>query len=181
MKRGAAKKESERLYTVVDTTWGAGLIAWTPSGIAHVELPRGTFERIAARGSSAGTFARPTGFAADAARRMRDYFGGEPVDFDDLPLDLDAVAPFARKVYAVARSIARGKTETYGDVAARIGSPGASRAVGGALGRNPVPLVVPCHRVVGAGGRLGGFSATGGIALKRRMLALESGSALRSA
>ena len=176
MKRSAAKRESERLYTVVDTTWGAGLIAWTPLGLAHVELPRGTFERVAARGSNIGTFARPTGFAADAARRMRDYFGGEAVDLDDLPLDLDAVPPFARKVYAIARSIARGKTETYGDVATRIGSPGASRAVGGALGRNPIPLFVPCHRVIAAGGRVGGFSATGGVALKRRMLALESGS-----
>lgn len=176
MKRSAAKRVTDRLYTVVDTTWGAALIAWTPAGLSHLELPDGAFERVAARGSRAGTFARPTGFAADAAARMRDYFGGEAVDFDDLPLDLDAVAPFARKVYAVARSIARGKTETYGDIATRIGSPGASRAVGGALGRNPIPLLVPCHRVVAAGGRVGGFSASGGVSMKRRMLALETSS-----
>lgn len=172
--RNTAKRDSERLYTVVDTTWGAALLAWTPAGIARVELPGGSFEKVAAHGSTVGTFARPTGFAADAAKRIREYFAGEAIDLDDLPLDLDRVPPFAQKVYAAARAIPRGKTETYGDIAERVGSPRASRAVGGALGRNPVPLVVPCHRVVGAGGRVGGFSASGGIGLKRRMLALES-------
>lgn len=174
MKGSTAKRESERLYTVVDTTWGAALLAWTSAGLSRVELPGGTFEKVAARGSSTGTFTRPTGFAADAAKRIRDYFGGEAVELDDLPLDLAAVPPFALRVYAATRAIPRGQTLTYGDIAARLGSPGASRAVGGALGRNPVPLVVPCHRVVAAGGRLGGFSANGGTSLKRRMLALES-------
>lgn len=175
MKSNTAERESRRLYTVVDTTWGAALLAWTPAGIAKVELPGGSFERVAAHGA-AGTFARPTGFAADAARRMRAYFAGETVELDDLPLDLDGAPAFARKVYAAARAIPRGKTETYGDVATRVSSPGAARAVGGALGKNPIPLFVPCHRVVAANGRLGGFSASGGIALKRRMLSLESSS-----
>ena len=169
-----AKRESERLYTVIDTTWGATLLGWTPAGISHLVLPAGSFEKAAASAHDAGTFAaHPSGFAADAAKRIRAYFAGDAVELDDLPLDLAGVAPFAEKVYAAARAIPRGQTLTYGEVAARTGKPGASRAVGGALGKNPVPLIVPCHRVVAAGGRLGGFSATGGVATKRRMLALE--------
>lgn len=169
-----AKRESGRLYTVVDTTWGAALLGWTPSGISHFVLPAGTFEKVAASAHDAGTFAaHPSGFAADAAKRIRAYFAGEPVTLDDLPIDLGDTAPFAAKVYAAARAIPRGTTETYGEIAKRVGSPGASRAVGAALGRNPIPLLVPCHRVVAAGGRMGGFSASGGVAMKKRMLTLE--------
>ena len=79
----------------------------------------------------------------------------------------------ARRVYEVARTIPPGATLTYGEIAARLELPGAARDVGQALGRNPFPLVVPCHRVVAAGGRLGGFSARGGAATKRRLLAIE--------
>ena len=174
MKGNTARRESERLYTIVDTTWGAALLAWTEAGVVKVGLPEGgRFEHAAARGSDIGTYARPTGFAADAAKRIRRYFAGDAVDLDDLPLDLGDVPPFARRVYAAARSVPRGETRTYGDVAIAIGSEGAARAVGGALGRNPIPLIVPCHRIVGSGGRIGGFSAPGGVSTKRRMLDLE--------
>ena len=98
---------------------------------------------------------------------------GEPRDLADIPLDMSEVPPFHQRVYAVARAIPPGATFTYGEIAARIGEPGAARAVGQALGRNPFPPIVPCHRVLAAGGRTGGFSARGGVATKMRMLTIE--------
>jgi methylated-DNA-[protein]-cysteine S-methyltransferase len=86
---------------------------------------------------------------------------------------MEGVPEFHQRVYEVARTIPPGNTLSYGDIAARLGSPRAARAVGQALGRNPFAIVVPCHRVLGAGGKIGGFSAQGGIDTKRRMLALE--------
>ena len=86
---------------------------------------------------------------------------------------MERVPDFHRRVYQVARTIPPGKTLTYGDVARRLGDPGAAQAVGQALGRNPFAIIVPCHRVVAAGGRIGGFSANGGAATKRRILAIE--------
>ena len=88
---------------------------------------------------------------------------------------MEGVAGFHRRVYDAARAIPPGKTLAYGEIAERIGAPGAARAVGQALGRNPFPIVVPCHRVLAAGGKIGGFSAHGGTATKRRMLAIEAG------
>ena len=86
---------------------------------------------------------------------------------------MDGVPEFHRRVYEAARAIPPGNTLSYGDIAKRVGAPGAARAVGQALGRNPFPIVVPCHRVLAAGGKIGGFSAQGGVATKRRMLAIE--------
>jgi methylated-DNA-[protein]-cysteine S-methyltransferase len=100
---------------------------------------------------------------------------GEPSDLSAIALDMEGLAPFHRRVYEVARTIPPGKTLPYGEVAARAGAPGAARAVGQALGHNPFPIIVPCHRVVSAGGKIGGFSAHGGTATKRRMLAIEAG------
>jgi len=90
-----------------------------------------------------------------------------------VPLDLDGVPEFNRQVYAVARTIPPGATLCYGDIAARLGQPGAARAVGRAMGDNPCPIVIPCHRVLAADGSLHGFSSYGGIATKRRMLQIE--------
>src|SRR5439155_14045916 len=98
---------------------------------------------------------------------------GQADDLVDIPLDLDGIAPFHRKVYDVVRTIPPGETMSYGEVAAAVGSPGAARAVGQALGRNPFAIVVPCHRVLAAGGKTGGFSANGGVCTKLRMLAIE--------
>lgn len=98
---------------------------------------------------------------------------GEDADLSSAELDMAAVSDFERSVYAICRAIPRGKALTYGDVAYRLGDVSLSRAVGVALGRNPFPPIVPCHRVLGADGKMVGFSATGGIALKRRLLALE--------
>ena len=98
---------------------------------------------------------------------------GEAIDLSAVALDMDGVPPFERRVYEVARTIPAGATLAYGDIAARLGAPGEARAVGEALGQNPFPLVVPCHRVLAAGGKVGGFSANGGIATKLRLLSIE--------
>lgn len=112
--------------------------------------------------------------AGDALARLVDYMNGEPTRLDDLPVALDHLTPFQRRVAAACRAIPRGRTQTYGELAAAAGAPGAARAVGQVMASNRTPLVVPCHRVVAAGGGLGGFSAPQGLVLKRRLLAMEA-------
>ena len=107
------------------------------------------------------------------ANAIRALMTGADADLSSAELDMAAVSDFEQSVYAICRAIPRGKALTYGDVAYRLGDVSLSRAVGVALGRNPFPPIVPCHRVLGADGKMVGFSATGGIALKRRLLALE--------
>jgi methylated-DNA-[protein]-cysteine S-methyltransferase len=120
-------------------------------------------------------------FDADAfIERLAGYAAGRPDDFADVPLAEGDPNSFRCRVLAACRRIPRGKTMSYGELAARAGSPGAARAVGSAMATNCVPLVVPCHRVVGAAGRLGGFSAHGGLTLKRRLLELEGAIGHRS-
>jgi methylated-DNA-[protein]-cysteine S-methyltransferase len=108
------------------------------------------------------------------ARQLRRYAAGRPVDFRRLMVDLKPLTPFQRRVVAVCRRIPCGKTLSYGELAARAGAPGAARAVGNCMARNRIPLVIPCHRVVAAGGRIGAYSAPGGAAMKRRLLAMEA-------
>lgn len=110
---------------------------------------------------------------ADLVDRLQRYCDGESVAFDDVPVDLSHLTPFQSKVVRACRKIGRGRTRTYGELAAAAGSPGASRAVGSVMARNRLPIIIPCHRVVASGGSLGGFSAPQGICLKERMLALE--------
>jgi methylated-DNA-[protein]-cysteine S-methyltransferase len=98
---------------------------------------------------------------------------GEAEDLRWIPLDRRGIDPFRLAVYEATRGIAAGSTATYGEIARAVGEPGAARAVGAALARNPFPIVVPCHRVLAAGGELHGFSAPGGLATKRRLLAIE--------
>jgi methylated-DNA-[protein]-cysteine S-methyltransferase len=107
----------------------------------------------------------------DVKRRLQAYFRGEDVSFDDLLLDAHEGTPFLRRVWAATRAIPRGQTRTYGQLARECGSPRSARAVGQAMARNPWPIVVPCHRVVGHDGRLTGFG--GGLDMKKRMLDLE--------
>jgi methylated-DNA-[protein]-cysteine S-methyltransferase len=98
---------------------------------------------------------------------------GEPSDLSSIALDMRGVPEFHARVFAIARAIPAGETRTYGSIATQLGEPGAARAVGQALGRNPFPIIVPCHRVLAAGGKVGGFSGSGGNATKLRMLAIE--------
>jgi methylated-DNA-[protein]-cysteine S-methyltransferase len=115
--------------------------------------------------------------AADVLDRLAQYAAGNAVDFSDIPVADDHLSPFQRRVVRACRAIRRGQTRTYGQLAAAAGSPGAARAVGQVMASNRTPLVVPCHRVVGAGGSLGGFSAPQGIAMKRRLLMMETAQA----
>jgi methylated-DNA-[protein]-cysteine S-methyltransferase len=105
--------------------------------------------------------------------RVLRLLAGEPIDLSDVPLDFGESPDFHKRAYAIARTIPPGQTLTYGEVAARLEAPNQARAVGQALGQNPFLLVVPCHRVVAAGAKTGGFSATGGVDTKLRLLAIE--------
>ncbi|HEX4384771.1 MAG TPA: methylated-DNA--[protein]-cysteine S-methyltransferase, partial [Myxococcales bacterium] len=112
-------------------------------------------------------------FVSEAARLLKQHLNGAPQDLKALRLDFSVLTRFQQQVYETARSLPSGRTATYGEIAARLGKPGASRAVGQALGRNPFLIVIPCHRVLAAGGAAGGFSAPGGVIAKQRLLALE--------
>ena len=163
-------------YTTFETALGACGIAWGPRGIVAVQLPEAD-ERALRRAVPGARRAAPP---ADVRRAIEEIVGlldGEPRDLSTIALDMERVPEFNRRVYAVARAIPPGETLTYGEVAERVGERGAAQAVGQALGRNPFPIVVPCHRVLAAGGGLGGFSAPGGVATKRRMLAIEGAGA----
>jgi methylated-DNA-[protein]-cysteine S-methyltransferase len=163
-------------FTIFDTELGRCGIAWGDRGIAAVELPAAddaaTRRRLRRALPDAQESAPPPEVAAaiDAIGRL---LAGEPDDLTSVVLDMEEVPEFHRRVYDVARAIRPGETLSYGEVAARLGEPGAAQAVGRALGRNPFPIVVPCHRVLAANGALHGFSAPGGIETKRRMLVLE--------
>jgi methylated-DNA-[protein]-cysteine S-methyltransferase len=159
-----------------DTAIGACGIAWTQQAIAAVQLPEatreGTLRRLCRPFGDVPQPERPA-FVQQAIQRIQALLEGARDDLLDLPLDFSSVPAFHRRVYDVARAIPPGEVLTYGEVARRIGEPGASRAVGQALGRNPFAPVVPCHRVLAAGGRSGGFSAEGGADTKLRMLEIE--------
>jgi methylated-DNA-[protein]-cysteine S-methyltransferase len=108
----------------------------------------------------------------DVQQALRAYAEGTCVQFD-FPIDLSDVPPFRRKVLEACRAVGYGERTTYAELALRAGNPAAMRAAGGAMANNPIPLVIPCHRVLRSDGRMGGFSADGGLELKRRMLAWE--------
>jgi methylated-DNA-[protein]-cysteine S-methyltransferase len=167
-------------FAFFDTALGRCAIAWGPRGIAGVELPgsddRSTRRRVV-RALPGAVEAAPPADVKRAIDEIVALFEGEPRDLAAIALDMDGVPEFERRVYETARTVPPGETITYGEIAARIGGRGAAQAVGRALGRNPFPIVVPCHRVVAADGSLRGFSAPGGIETKRRMLAIEGAGA----
>jgi methylated-DNA-[protein]-cysteine S-methyltransferase len=163
-------------FTLFDTPIGSCGLAWSPAGITCLQLPEGsdgrTRSRLAAKAPAAPQTTPPPDVRA-AMDGVVALLGGRAVDLTAVQLDLEEVPAFERRVYAVARAIPPGSTMTYGDIARRLGDIGAARAIGGALSRNPVPIIVPCHRVLASGGKLGGFSANGGIVTKLRLLAIE--------
>jgi methylated-DNA-[protein]-cysteine S-methyltransferase len=163
-------------FVFFETAIGRCALLWRGGLVVGAALPerdeaalRG---RLAARFPGAGE-ARPPAFVAEAAASIVRLLEGEKVDLAAIPVGLDGASRLERGVYAAARRIPCGEVRTYGEIALEIGAPGASQAVGAALGRNPVPIVVPCHRVLAAGGRSGGFSAPGGVATKFRILEIE--------
>jgi len=161
-------------YARFDTNLGRCAIAWSERGVVRVLLPEVDDGRAVRRLEDFGACeAPPPGFAADAIRDIVAHLGGSLRDFLAVPLDLFTVGEFPQRVYAVARTIPAGRTATYGEVAERAGAAGEARVVGRALGANPIPLIIPCHRVVDANGGLRGFSAPGGTLTKGKLLALE--------
>lgn len=163
-------------YHLFDTAFGTCAIAWSEAGLIRVQLPEPTRAETEARMRRAG--AEPAGmplpeFAVDAVSALQLYLSGTPVSLDALRLDESFVSAFNGSIYRALRAIPRGKTVTYGELAKQVGQPGAARAVGMAMGRNPWPVIVPCHRVLARGRKMGGFSAPGGTTTKERLLALE--------
>jgi len=168
---------AEQGFTLFDTAIGRCAIAWSGRGIVGVQLPETSEPATRARLVRRFPHAReapPPPAVKRAIEGIVALLRGEASDLAAVELDIDGVPAFHRRVYEVARTIAPGATLSYGEIAARLGAPGEARAVGQALGRNPFAIVVPCHRVLAAGGRIGGFSANGGITTKRRLLAIEA-------
>ncbi|MFD6856439.1 methylated-DNA--[protein]-cysteine S-methyltransferase [Rhodococcus sp. NPDC060090] len=163
-------------YTLFGTSLGRCVVIWRENRVVGFQLP----ER-----SDAATITRVRDLFPEAdqiepgplPRRVIDgvtaLLRGEPDPLTDVELDLTSRPEFDRRIYAVARAIPPGRTLTYGDVASAVGVPGGAQAVGQALGRNPIPILVPCHRVLAAHGAVGGFSAAGGAVTKRALLAAE--------
>lgn len=170
-----------------DSPLGRCGIAWSGAGLRAVQLPSpddaATLARLACAAAGREVASEPLPVVpphqappaiAAAMAGIVALFGGQARDLREVPLDQTGVPDFARQVYALARAIPPGATLSYGELARRLGDPGAARAVGRALGENPFVIVVPCHRVLAAGGRPGGFSAPGGLATKRRLLEIEA-------
>ena len=162
-------------YHVFETKLGFAGIAWSDDGITRFRLPdpdRDAAERaIATKGEEAD----PPPAIAEIVSQAQRYFAGERIDFSAIGLDLAAIDPLRRTIYGALRQVRFGETVTYGELARRAGvtAPQAAQDVGVAMARNPVPLIIPCHRVLAAGGKLGGFSAPGRTETKEKMLALE--------
>lgn len=162
-------------YAIFKTKWGHFGLAGTESGLCRTLLPGSNLPAIKAQLLKSLPDAQldRTLFKA-LQEQIVAYFEGMHVSFSsDIPLFLDGLADFSRSVLIACRGVGFGQAITYRELAERSGRPTASRAVGGALARNPLPLLIPCHRVIRTDGKMGGFSAPGGIALKKRMLDLE--------
>jgi methylated-DNA-[protein]-cysteine S-methyltransferase len=167
---------SGRGFALFDTAIGSCGIVWAERGVVAVQLPEAseaaTRARMRRRFPEAGETPPPASVERAIAGIVT-LLDGETTDLSDVVVDMEHIPPFNRRVYEIARAIPPGSTLSYGEVAARLGDPGAARDVGQALGENPFPIVVPCHRVLAARGKMGGFSAPGGTATKRRLLTIE--------
>lgn len=163
-------------YTVFDTPIGHCALVWHEAGLVGVQLPEGSAAATAQRACQrfVGAIRRaPPPEVQRAVDAIGVLLRGGGDGLSAIRLDLSGQGPFCRRVYELARAIPAGETVTYGELAARAGEPGAARAVGQAMARNPFPLIVPCHRVMAAHGGAGGFSARGGVATKFRLLRIE--------
>jgi methylated-DNA-[protein]-cysteine S-methyltransferase len=167
-------------HILFPTAIGPCGVAWSEHGLVALALPErdeaATEKRLRAKSRSAGS-AEPPAEIAQAIALIQRYCAGERIDFAAVPLDLSGIDPERRRVYECMRGLRFGETTTYGALAKATGAPAedweAAQKIGAAMGRNPLPLVVPCHRVLAARGKPGGFSAYGGTATKAKLLALE--------
>jgi methylated-DNA-[protein]-cysteine S-methyltransferase len=163
-------------FAIFDTPIGHCGIAWNSRGVCAVQLPERDAQRTRVRLVRRYPQARVAMPPPDVERAINAILAllrGEPSDLSAVALDLDCVSPFERRVYEIARTIPPGATLSYGEIASQLGGRELAREVGEALGRNPFPIIVPCHRVLGSAGKVGGFSAKGGVATKLRLLAIE--------
>lgn len=165
---------------LLPTAIGTCGIAWRGDVIVGVALPEAddaATERRLRRTAPDVVPAEPPPAVRAVLDDVVALLGGAPVDLSGVAVAVEHESDFTRRVHHVVRSIPPGETLTYGEVAARVGEPGGAQAVGRAMGSNPVPIIVPCHRVVGSGGRPVGFSAPGGVATKQRILRIEGAAA----
>ena len=163
-------------FALFDTTIGRCGIAWGARGISGVQLPEASEAKTRARLMQRYARAREAAPPAEVQRAIEAIaalLDGEPKDLCAVAVDMDGIAEFDRRVYEAARAIPAGATLSYGELAARLGERALAREVGQALGRNPFPIIVPCHRVLAAGAKAGGFSANGGVATKLALLTIE--------
>ncbi|HWE05260.1 MAG TPA: methylated-DNA--[protein]-cysteine S-methyltransferase [Rhizomicrobium sp.] len=164
-------------YHIFETARGFCAVAWSDAGVTRFRLPESSAalaERNTQRRLPDASPAEPAPEIAKAIAAAKRYFEGERIDFADVALDLDGQEDFFRRIYTALRRVGWGQTTTYGTLAKELGAgPEAARDVGQAMAKNPVPLIIPCHRVLAAGGKVGGFSAPGGAATKVHMLELE--------
>ncbi len=176
----ALKTDLHRMsqYTIFETAGGFCGIAWSEAGISRFQLPTDrteATERLLLRKLNDAHKAVPPPDVAATIERVTRYFAGEAVDFSQARLDLSGQSDLFRDIYAALRQVGWGRTTTYGQLAKAVGAEGweAAREVGQAMGKNPVALIIPCHRCLAAGGKIGGFSAPGGEFSKLKMLELE--------
>ena len=163
-------------HAVFDTVLGFMGLAWSKKGLMRLCLPqksRESVERRLLRFDGAIPSGDRPQWVDELIDAIRTYAAGGTVAFDSVPVDLSGVDDFRLAIYDAARKLGFGEVTTYGELAKRAGHPGLARETGAALGANPVPLVIPCHRIMAAGGKIGGFSAPGGSATKEKMLGLE--------
>jgi methylated-DNA-[protein]-cysteine S-methyltransferase len=169
--------ERAQTYHIFETAGGWCGIAWNEVGVTRFQLPTGSMEateRNVLRRVPSAERGIPPPVIADIIAAVRRYFDGETIDFSDVQLDLEGQDDFFRQIYGALRRVGWGRTTTYGTLAKELGAgPEAARDVGQAMAKNPVPLIIPCHRVLAAGGKVGGFSAPGGATAKVHMLGLE--------
>jgi methylated-DNA-[protein]-cysteine S-methyltransferase len=172
----AATTNKPPRFVLFETAIGRCALLWRGGLVVGAALPEASDDAMRAhieRRHPGAAEAEPPPYIAEAIALIRRLLSGEKVDLSAIPVDLEGASAMERNVWAAAGRIPPGEVRTYGEIAREIGAPGAAQAVGAALGRNPVPIIVPCHRVLASGGRGGGFSAPGGTATKFRILEIE--------
>jgi methylated-DNA-[protein]-cysteine S-methyltransferase len=166
--------QAAQSYHVFETAMGFCAIAWSNAGVSRFQLPAKAAERLVRRRAFGGEPGAPPEKVSAVVEAAKRYFAGEEMDFSQVQVDLGGEDAFFAQIYAALRQVGWGRTTTYGALAKEVGAGReAARDVGEAMAKNPMPLIIPCHRVLAAGGKLGGFSAPGGSKTKARMLELE--------
>lgn len=160
-------------YSIFETAFGWFGILGTEKVLARTCLPLPNPQDVSATLLNGQTARRKSDYKKELQKRIQEYFEGKPTDFAGVPISYEGFSEFFKKVFEELKNVRYGQLTTYGKLALQAGFPKASRAVGRALAANPLPLIVPCHRVIRADGTVGGFSAEGGVAMKEKMLRLE--------